>query len=175
MSFSYFFQCFSEISECRYLMRHQHESTTSSMSYRSVRWDHQDADQAKRSTRHDFETQWVMNQCSSQSHQETWWAKNQSNDNRHSRRDYHWTTKESLEFKKETAFSESASILIVYEISSFYQELYSTRVIYSIQQWLSQVLQVFEFIYIHWWRWIDMKQLKNQDRQQASDKCQSLW
>ena len=52
-------------------MKHQHESTTSSMSYQSVRRDHQDADRAKRSTRHDFETQQTMNQCSSQSHQET--------------------------------------------------------------------------------------------------------
>ncbi len=59
------------------------------MSYQSVRRDHQDADRAKRSTRHDFETQWVMNWCLSQSHQETWWAKDQSNDNKHSRRDYH--------------------------------------------------------------------------------------
>ena len=42
------------------------------MSYWSVRQDHQDADRAKRSTRHDFETQWAMNQFTSQSHQETW-------------------------------------------------------------------------------------------------------
>ncbi len=41
------------------------------MSYRSVRRDHQDADRAKKSTRHDFETQQAMNQCSSRSHQET--------------------------------------------------------------------------------------------------------
>ncbi len=144
------------------------------MSYWSVRRDHQDADWAKRSTKHDFETQRAMNQCSSQSHQETWWAKDQSNDNRHSRRDYRWTKKESLESKKETAFSESISISTVYEISSFYQELYLMRVIYFIQQWSSQVLQVFELIYIHWWRWINMKQLKNQDRWQASGKCRSL-
>ncbi len=52
-------------------MKHQHRSTTQSMSYRSVKRDHQDADRAKRSTRHDFETQQAMNQCSSQSHQET--------------------------------------------------------------------------------------------------------
>ncbi len=32
---------------------------------------HQDADRVKRSTRHDFETQRAMNQCSSQSHKET--------------------------------------------------------------------------------------------------------
>ncbi len=121
MSFSYFFQCFSEISECRYLMKHQHESTTSLMSYRSVRRDHQDADRAKRSTKHDFETQRAVNRCSSRSHQETWWAKNQSNNNRHLRRDYHWTTRESLESKKETAFSESVSISSVYWISSFYE------------------------------------------------------
>ncbi len=89
MSFSYFCQCFSEISECRYLMKHQHESTTSSMSYWSVRRDYQDADRAKRSTRHDFETQWAMNWYLSRSHQETWWARDQSNDNKHSRRNYH--------------------------------------------------------------------------------------
>ncbi len=141
MSFSYFFQCFSEISECRYFMRHQHKSTTLSMNYQSVKWDHQDADRAKRSTRHDFETQQAMNQCLSWSHQETWWARNQSNDNKHSRRDYHWTTRESLEFKKETAFSESVSISSVYWISSFYEisissiyrESYSTWIIHFIQ------------------------------------------
>ena len=52
------------------------------MSYWSVRWDHQDADQAKRLTRHDFETQQAMNQSTSWSHQETWWVKDKSNDNR---------------------------------------------------------------------------------------------
>ncbi len=31
------------------------------MNYWSVKWDHQDADQAKRSTRYDFETQQAMN------------------------------------------------------------------------------------------------------------------
>ena len=140
MHFHYFFRCFSEISECRYFMKHQHESTTSSMSYRSVRWDHQDADQAKRLTRHDFETQRAMNRCSSQSHQETWWARDQLNDNRHSRRDYHQTMRESLESKKETAFSESVSISSIYWILSFYEisissihwESYSTWIIHSI-------------------------------------------
>ncbi len=122
------------------------------MNYWSVRWDHQDADWAKRSIRPDFETQQAMNQCSSQSHQETWWARDQSNNNRHSRRDYHQTMRESLESKKETAFSKSILISIVYKISSFYQELYLMKVIYFIQQWSSQVLQVFELIYIHWWR-----------------------
>jgi len=155
-------------------MRHQHESTTSSMSYRSVRRDHQDADRAKRSTRHDFETQRAMNRSTSQSHQETWWVRDQSNDNRHLRRDYRQSTRESTESQKETAFSESFSISTVYEVSSFYRESYSTRVVHSIRQRSSQVLQVFEFIYIHWWRWIDMKQLKSQDRWQASDKCRSL-
>ena len=139
------------------------------MSYWLVRRDHQDADRVKRSTRYDFETQQAMNQSTSQSHQEIKWARDQSNDNKHSRRDYHWTTKESIESQKETAFSESVSISTVYEVLSFYQELYLTRIIYFIQQWLSQVLQVFELIYIYWWRWIDMKQLKNQDKRQASD------
>ncbi len=46
-------------------MKHQHKSTTSSMSYQSVRRDHQDADRAKRLIRHDFETQQAMNRCSS--------------------------------------------------------------------------------------------------------------
>ncbi len=155
-------------------MKHQHESTTSSISYQSVRRDHQDADRAKKSTRHDFETQQAMNQFTSQSHQETWWAKDQLNDNKHSRRDYCWTTRESIESQKETAFSESSLISTVYEVSSFYQESYSTKVVHSIWQWSSQVLQVFEFIYIHWWRWIDIKQLKSQDRRQASDKCRSF-
>ncbi len=58
------------------------------MSYQSIRWDHQDADRVKRSTRHDFETQWAMNWSTSQSHQETWWTRDQLNDNKHSRRDY---------------------------------------------------------------------------------------
>jgi len=62
-----------------------------------------------------------MNQCSSQSHQETWWAKDQSNDNKHSRRDYHQTMIESLEFKKEIAFSKSVSISSIYWILSFYE------------------------------------------------------
>ncbi len=52
-------------------MKHQHELTTSSISYQSVRRDHQDADRAKKSTRHDFETQQAMNQSTSRSHQET--------------------------------------------------------------------------------------------------------
>ncbi len=71
MSFSYFFWCFNEILECCYLMKHQHKSTTSSMNYWSVKQDYQDADQAKRSTKHDFETQQAMNWFTSQSHQET--------------------------------------------------------------------------------------------------------
>ncbi len=140
MSFSYFFRCFSEISEFCYLIKHQHKSTTSSMSYQSVRWDHQDADWAKRSTKHDFETQWVMNWSTSWSHQKTWWARDQLNDNRYSRKDYHRTMKESIESQKETAFSESISISTVYEVSSFYQESYLTKVIHFIQQWSSQVL-----------------------------------
>ncbi len=81
MNFSYFFWCFNEISECSYLMKHQHKSTTLSMSYWSIKWNYQDADSAKRSMRHDFETQQAMNQCLSWSHQETWWARNQLNDN----------------------------------------------------------------------------------------------
>ncbi len=40
------------------------------MNYWSVKWDHQDADQAKRSMRHDFETQWAMNQSISRLYQE---------------------------------------------------------------------------------------------------------
>jgi len=83
--------------------------------------------------------------------------------------------KESIESQKKTAFSELTSILTVYEVSSFYQESYSTKVVHFIQQWSSQVLQVFELIYIHWWRWINIRQLKSQDKWQASDKCWSLW
>ncbi len=90
------------------------------MNYWSVEQDHQDADRTKRSTRHDFETQWAMNWFTSWSHQETWWAKDKLNNNRHSRRDYHWTMRESIESKKETAFSESVSISSVYWILSFY-------------------------------------------------------
>ncbi len=40
------------------------------MNYQSVRWDHQDADRVKRSMRHDFETQWAVNCCSSWTWQE---------------------------------------------------------------------------------------------------------
>ncbi len=141
MHFHYFFQCFSWISECRYLMKHQHESTTSSMSYWSVRQNYQDADRAKRSTKHDFETQQTMNRCSSWSHQETWWARDQSNDNRHSRKDYHWTMKESLESKKEIAFSESILILSIYWISSFYEIFISSIYRESYLMWLVHSIQ----------------------------------
>jgi hypothetical protein len=57
--------------------------------------------------------------------------------------------RESIKSQKETAFSESVLILTVYEVSSFYRESYLTRVIHSIRQRSSQVLQVFELIYIH--------------------------
>jgi len=152
-------------------MKHQDRRTTTSVSYWSLERDHQDVKWAKRSTRHDFETQRAMNWSTDWSHQETWWVRDQSNNNRHSRRDYCWTMRESIESQKETAFSEPVSISTVYKVSNFYRESYLTRIIHSIQQWSSQVLQVFEFIYIHWWRWINMKQLKSQDKQQASDKC----
>ncbi len=57
------------------------------MSYWSVRQDHQDADWAKRSTRHDFETQQAVNHCLSQTWQEIESTKDQTDNHKHSRRD----------------------------------------------------------------------------------------
>ncbi len=51
-------------------MKHQHESTTSSISSWSVEQNYQDVDRAKKSMRHDFETEWAVNCCSSQTWQE---------------------------------------------------------------------------------------------------------
>ncbi len=78
-------------------MKHQHESTTSSISSWSVERDHQDVDRAKRSTRHDFETEWAMNRCSSQTWQEIESTKDQTDDHRHSRRDKQTLLKEDVE------------------------------------------------------------------------------
>ena len=78
-------------------MRHQHESTTLSMSYQSVRQDHQDADRAKRSTKHDFETEQAVNRCSSWTWQEIESTRNQTDDHKHSRRDKQTLLKEDVE------------------------------------------------------------------------------
>ncbi len=67
------------------------------MSYWSVRWDHQDADWAKRSMRHDFETQWAVNHCSSWTWQEIELTKDQTDDHRHFKRDKQTLLKENVE------------------------------------------------------------------------------
>ena len=87
MSFSSFFQCFSWISECCYLIKHQDQRTTTSVSSWSVEWDHQDVRWAKRSTRHDFEMQQALNRSTSQTYSETETAKDQSHHNEHFKRD----------------------------------------------------------------------------------------
>ena len=78
-------------------MRHQHESTTSSMSSWSVERDHQDVDRAKRSMRHDFETEWTVNRCSSWTWQEIESTKDQTDDHRHSKRDKQMLSREDVE------------------------------------------------------------------------------
>ena len=67
------------------------------MSYQSVRWDHQDADWAKKSTRHNFETQWAVNCCSSQTWQEIESTKDQIDDHKHSRRDKQTLSRKDVE------------------------------------------------------------------------------
>ncbi len=53
----------------------------------SVEQDHQDVDWAKKSTKHDFETEWTMNHCSSWTWQEIKSTRDQTDDHKHSRRD----------------------------------------------------------------------------------------
>ncbi len=78
-------------------MRHQHESTTLSMSSWSVERDYQDVDRAKRSTKHDFETERAVNRCSSRTWQEIESTKDQTDDYRHSRRDKQTLSREDVE------------------------------------------------------------------------------
>ena len=78
-------------------MRHQHESTTSSMSSWSVERDHQDVDRAKRSTRHDFETEWAVNHCSSWTWQEIESTRDQTDNHKHSKRDKQTLSREDVE------------------------------------------------------------------------------
>ncbi len=67
------------------------------MSYWSVRWDHQDADQAKRSMRHDFETQRAVNHCLSWTWQEIESTRDQTDDHKHSRRNKQTLSRENVE------------------------------------------------------------------------------
>ncbi len=78
-------------------MKHQHESTTLSMSSWSVEQDHQDVDRAKRLTRHDFETEWAVNHCSSQTWQEIESTRDQTDNHRHSKRDKQTLSREDVE------------------------------------------------------------------------------
>ena len=78
-------------------MKHQHESTTSSMSSWSVEWDHQNVDWAKRSTRHDFETERAVNRCSSWTWQEIESTRDQTDDHRYFRRDKQMLLREDVE------------------------------------------------------------------------------
>ncbi len=68
-------------------MKHQDQRTTSSVSFWSVRWNYQDANWAKRSTRHDFEMQQALNHSLSWTYQETETTKDQLHDNRHFKED----------------------------------------------------------------------------------------
>ncbi len=59
--------------------------------------DHQDVDRAKRSTRHDFETEWAVNHCSSWTWQEIESTRDQTNDHRHFKRDKQTLSREDVE------------------------------------------------------------------------------
>ncbi len=59
--------------------------------------DHQDVDRAKRSTRHDFETEWAVNHCSSWTWQEIESTKDQTNDHKHFKRDKQTLLRENVE------------------------------------------------------------------------------
>ncbi len=78
-------------------MRHQHESTTSSMSSWSFERDYQDVDRAKKLTKHDFETERAVNRCSSWTWQEIESTRDQTDDHRHSRRDKQTLSREDVE------------------------------------------------------------------------------
>ncbi len=67
------------------------------MSSWSVEQDHQDVDWAKRSTRHDFETEWAVNCCSSQTWQEIESTRDQTDDYKHSRRDKQMLSRKDVE------------------------------------------------------------------------------
>ena len=67
------------------------------MSLWSVERDHQDVDQAKRSMRHDFETERAVNRCSSRTWQEIESTRDQTNDHKHSRRDKQTLLREDVE------------------------------------------------------------------------------
>ncbi len=67
------------------------------MSSWSVEWNHQDVDQAKRSTRHDFETEWAVNRCLSWTWQEIKSTRDQTDNHRHSRRDKQTLSREDVE------------------------------------------------------------------------------
>ncbi len=67
------------------------------MSSWSVERNHQDVDWVKRSMKHDFETEWAVNCCSSWIWQEIESTRDQTDDHRHSRRDKQMLSKEDVE------------------------------------------------------------------------------
>ena len=68
-------------------MKHQDQRTTTSVSFWSVEWDHQDVKRVKRSTRHDSEMQWALNRSTSWTYSKTETARDQLHNNEQSRRD----------------------------------------------------------------------------------------
>ncbi len=68
------------------------------MSSWSVERNHQDVDRAKRSMRHDFETEQAVNHCLSWTWQEIESTRNQINDHRYFKRDKQMLLKEDVEF-----------------------------------------------------------------------------
>ncbi len=67
------------------------------MSSWSVERDHQDVDRAKKLMRHDFETEWAVNRCSSWTWQEIESTKDQTDDYRHSKRGKQMLSREDVE------------------------------------------------------------------------------
>ena len=68
------------------------------MSSWSVERDYQDVNWAKRSMKHDFETEWAVNCCLSWTWQEIESTRDQTNDHRHSKRDKQTLLKEDVEY-----------------------------------------------------------------------------
>ncbi len=67
------------------------------MSSWSVEWNHQDVDWVKRSTKHDFETEWAVNCCLSWIWQEIELTKDQINDHKHFKKDKQMLLKKDVE------------------------------------------------------------------------------
>ncbi len=71
--------------------------------------------------------QQALNCFTSQTYSETETARDQLHDNKHSRKDWHSTTKDNVETQRETAFSWSVLISTVYWVSIYYESFILTR------------------------------------------------